>query len=199
MDFFASMPAISHPAAVAQDVGLGYLTLGQPSADAVGRRGDIKPAPPRGRASWRGGDRGTTSETSSPKAGWIVDLRPRAARSGSSVVATCPPGRPASWPGSHTGAALCSRVAQARRLTQPQTRCAGGPEGAQRRPDPPCGAEAGSGGEREQPAQAARRTAVSDEPPSDHAVQQQHTIESPGGWLIRNARSTSATPPPVGT
>ena len=31
VDFFAAMPNISHPLQLLKDVGLGYLTLGQPS------------------------------------------------------------------------------------------------------------------------------------------------------------------------
>ena len=31
VDFFATMPNIAHPLQLLKDVGLGYLTLGQPS------------------------------------------------------------------------------------------------------------------------------------------------------------------------
>ena len=39
VEFFAAMTSISHPLQLMKDVGLGYLTLGQPSPTLVGRRG----------------------------------------------------------------------------------------------------------------------------------------------------------------
>ena len=36
VDFFAAMPNIAHPLQLPQDVGLDYLTLGQPSSTLIG-------------------------------------------------------------------------------------------------------------------------------------------------------------------
>ena len=57
LEFFANQPTIARHMQTLVDVGLGYVRLGQPATDAVGRRGAAGQA---GRASWPSGRPGHT-------------------------------------------------------------------------------------------------------------------------------------------
>ncbi|NBO76397.1 MAG: excinuclease ABC subunit A, partial [Betaproteobacteria bacterium] len=101
VEFFASMPSIAHPLQLLKDVGLGYLTLGQPMADVeklihvLHRLVD-------------GGHSVVVIEHDLDviaEADWVIDLGPEGGSAGGQVVVAGPPEAVVNS-GSPTGQAL---------------------------------------------------------------------------------------------
>ena len=109
LDFFEAIPAIDRHLQTLNDVGLGYVRLGQPATDAVRRRGAARqarlraaaPAPPAAPSTcWTSRPPACTSRTSAScsacSAGWST----RATRSSSSSTTSTssrPPTGSSTW------------------------------------------------------------------------------------------------------
>ena len=76
VEFFKSMPSIGHPLQLLKDVGLGYLTIGQPSPIFSGGRNVVK-----------------TEQDLDVIAGadWVIDLWPDRGNAGGRMLSAAPP------------------------------------------------------------------------------------------------------------